>query len=126
MCWPRQGTKKHEKKKLQRRQRCGHRFGIHLCDFLCFLWLLISGPLRGSYSSCTVTFSILSPWRTAFTTFWVFSMTSPKIECLLSSQGVATWVMKNCDPLELGPELAIERTPGPLCFRSLWNSSLKE
>ncbi len=50
-------------------------------------------------------------------------MTWPKIECLLSSQGVGTCVMKNCEPFEFGPELAIERTPGPLCLRSLWNSS---
>ena len=57
--------------------------------------------------------------------FCVSSMTSPKIECLLSSQGVATCVMKNCEPLEFGPELAIERMPGPLCLRSLWNSSAK-
>ena len=33
--------------------------------------------------------------------------TLPKIVCLLSSQGVAVVVMKNCDPLVPGPALAI-------------------
>ena len=27
-------------------------------------------------------------------------------------------VMKNCDPLVFGPELAMERIPGPACFSS--------
>jgi hypothetical protein len=34
-----------------------------------------------------------------------------------------TCVMKNCEPLVLGPLLAIDRMPGPLWRRSLWNSS---
>jgi acetyl-CoA acetyltransferase len=33
--------------------------------------------------------------------------------------------IKNCEPLVFGPELAMERTPGPACLRSLWNSSSK-
>ena len=44
------------------------------------------------------------------TTFWP-SITRPKTECLPSNQGVATWVMKNWEPLVLGPALAIESTP---------------
>jgi hypothetical protein len=33
----------------------------------------------------------------------------------LSSQEVFTVVMKNCEPLVLGPALAMERMPGPVC-----------
>jgi hypothetical protein len=33
--------------------------------------------------------------------------TRPNIVCFLSSQGVAVVVMKNCDPFELGPALAM-------------------
>ena len=73
-------------------------------------------------SSVTVTLTILSPCLIASTTSWP-SITWPKTECLPSSQGVATCVMKNCEPLVFGPALAIESTPGPLCLRSLWNSS---
>src|SRR5215213_8040293 len=51
------------------------------------------------------------------------STTSPKTACLSSSQGVATYVMKNCDPPVFGPALAMERMPG-LSWRSWgWNSS---
>src|SRR5205085_4266268 len=73
-------------------------------------------------SSPIDTFSILSPCLIAFTTSCP-SITRPKTLCLPSSHGVATWVMKNCEPLVFGPALAIERMPGPVCFRSLWNSS---
>src|SRR5271156_452499 len=44
------------------------------------------------------------------------STTSPKIECLLSSQGVAATVRKNWLPLVPGPALAIESLPALLCF----------
>jgi hypothetical protein len=40
------------------------------------------------------------------------STTSPKMVCFPSSQGVAAWVMKNWDPLVLGPALAMARNPG--------------
>ena len=46
--------------------------------------------------------------------------------CLPSSHCVGASVMKNCDPLVLGPELAMERTPAPVCFRSEWISSLND
>ena len=48
-----------------------------------------------NHSSLIVTFSILSPCLMESTTFWPSSSTRPKTECLPSSQGVATWVMKN-------------------------------
>ena len=66
-----------------------------------------------------VTFSILSPCLIALTTFCVSSITRPKTECLPSSQGVATCVMKNCEPLVFGPELAIDSTPGPVVLQVL-------
>lgn len=44
--------------------------------------------------------------------------TRPKMVCFPSNHGVGASVMKNCDPLVLGPELAILRIPAPVCFRS--------
>src|SRR5207302_7393731 len=49
------------------------------------------------------------------------STTSPKIVCLLSSQGVAATVMKNWLPFVPGPELAIESFPALECLREGWN-----
>ena len=42
--------------------------------------------------------------------------TSHKTTCFPSSQAVGTVQMKNCEPLVLGPALAIERTPSPVCL----------
>src|SRR5215469_16844491 len=44
------------------------------------------------------------------------SMTSPKTTCLPSSQPVLTVVMKNCEPLVLGPALAMDSRPGLVCL----------
>ena len=44
--------------------------------------------------------------------------TRPKMVCLPSSHGVGARVMKNCDPFVLGPLLAMERIPAPVCFSS--------
>src|ERR1700722_514150 len=44
------------------------------------------------------------------------STTSPKIECLLSSHGVAATVRKNWLPFVPGPEFAIESFPALECF----------
>ena len=44
------------------------------------------------------------------------STTSPKTTCLPSSHEVTTVVMKNWDPLVLGPALADERSPGLVCL----------
>lgn len=50
------------------------------------------------------------------------AVTKPKTTCLPSNQGVSTVVRKNWDPLELGPEFAIERIPGPVCFKRKFSS----
>ena len=56
---------------------------------------------------------------TIFIPLW----TLPNIVCFPSNQGVGANVMKNCEPFELGPELAIHNTPAPVCFKSLVSSS---
>ena len=48
-----------------------------------------------------------------FLTTSIPSTMLPNTTCLPFSHGVAVVVMKNCDPLVLGPALAMERTPGP-------------
>ena len=48
--------------------------------------------------------------------------TSPKTVCFPSSQEVTTVVMKNWDPLVLGPALAMDRSPGLLCFLMKFSS----
>ena len=55
--------------------------------------------------TASIFFTTSMPWTTL-----------PKTTCLPSSQGVATVVIKNCEPLVLGPELAIDRRPGPVCL----------
>lgn len=45
-------------------------------------------------------------------------LTRPKMVCLPSSHGVGASVMKNCDPLVLGPEFAMLSTPAPVCLRA--------
>ena len=40
----------------------------------------------------------------------------PNTVCLPSNQGVLTVVMKNYDPLVLGPALAIDNNPGDECL----------
>merc|ERR1719440_68474 len=69
----------------------------------------LSSQLHGVFSIfCTTSI----PWRTR-----------PKTVCLLSSHGQGTVVTKNCDPLVLGPALAIDNVKGLSCFKDLWNSS---
>lgn len=46
--------------------------------------------------------------------------TLPKTVCLLSSHGVATVVIKNCEPFVLGPAFAIDNVKGLSC-RKLHN-----
>ncbi|KAH9529206.1 Eukaryotic translation initiation factor 3 subunit E, variant 2 [Dermatophagoides farinae] len=41
-------------------------------------------------------------------------ITCPNTTCLPSSHSVREVVMKNCDPLVFGPELAIDRIPAPV------------
>lgn len=49
--------------------------------------------------------------------------TLPNIACFPSNHCVGANVMKNCEPFVSGPELAIERIPAPVCFKSGWISS---
>ncbi|KYM92705.1 hypothetical protein ALC53_00642 [Atta colombica] len=49
--------------------------------------------------------------------------TCPKTTCFPSSQSVLAVHRKNCDPFVFGPELAIDRVPGPVCFNSKFSSS---
>src|SRR5271165_3449843 len=71
--------------------------------------LLIFTGVRGRSPESRGTLEILSA------TSWP-STISPKMVCLLSSQGVAATVIKNWLPLVFGPELAIESLPGLECF----------
>merc|ERR1719473_2419275 len=50
------------------------------------------------------------------------STTEPKTTCLPSSQSVLTVHKKNWEPFVLGPALAIDRIPGPVCFRIKFSS----
>ena len=45
-------------------------------------------------------------------------VTRPNTVCFPSSHGVATVVMKNCDPFVFGPALAMETVYGRSCLRS--------
>jgi hypothetical protein len=75
---------------------------------------------------------------TCFTTS-IPSATSPNTTCLPSSQGVTTVVMKNwyhlswvydvslrsrrtCEPLVLGPALAMDKSPGRMCLNLKFSS----
>lgn len=51
------------------------------------------------------------------------SITFPNTTCLLSSQSHFVQVRKNWQPLVFGPELAIDRYPGPRCFKLKFSSS---
>ena len=51
------------------------------------------------------------------------SRTSPKTQCLPSSHGVSTVVMKNWLPLVLGPALAMLSRPGFSCFSWKFSSA---
>jgi hypothetical protein len=51
-------------------------------------------------------------------------MTRPKTVCLLSSHGVGTVVIKNCDPLLLGPAFAMETVNGRSCLLAIHHHEL--
>jgi len=78
-------------------------------------WPVLSGrwPCRWFRYSTMVTETILSPRLIALTTS--MSEVRPKTVCTPSSQGVATWVMKNWLPPVSLPAWAIESVPG-VCF----------
>merc|ERR1711920_578475 len=51
------------------------------------------------------------------------SVTAPKTTCFPSSQAVFTVQRKNWEPLVLGPALAIDKIPGPVCLRVKFSSA---
>ena len=57
-----------------------------------------------------------------FRTFMPF-FTSPNTTWCPSSQGQGTVVIKNWEPLVLGPQFAIDNRPGPVCFRVKFSSA---
>src|SRR5690606_20249412 len=63
-----------------------------------------------SASPSMVTLRMWSPCST-LSTASMPSTTLPNTVCLPSSQGVATWVMKNWPPLVFGPALPMDSTP---------------
>merc|ERR1719502_1416162 len=56
------------------------------------------------------------------TTSYPFT-TLPNTTCLPSSHAVLAVHRKNCEPLVPGPALAIESTPGPVCFSVKFSSA---
>jgi len=80
-----------------------------------------------AYVLGTVTFKIFTSWYglsflsvLTFSICWTTSIpftTLPNTVCLLSSHGVATVVIKNWEPLVLGPALAMERVKGLSCLK---------
>ena len=63
------------------------------------------------------------PTRSIARTTSMPSTTDPKTTCLPSSHAVLEVQMKNCDPLVPGPALAMDNTPGPVCFSAKFSSS---
>ena len=51
------------------------------------------------------------------------SRTLPNTQCLPSNHSHLLQVMKNWQPLVLGPLLAMDRSPGPVCRRSKFSSA---
>merc|ERR1712217_848955 len=78
---------------------------------------VISTERRGLLPAPTATFSIL---RT--TSIDAGSKTWPNTTCLLSSQSHLLQVMKNWQPLELAPLLAMDSKPGLSCFKTKFSS----
>merc|ERR1711935_985920 len=77
-------------------------------------------------SATMIFLEVLPDWEPKDSTFFTTSMpstTCPKTTCLPSSHWVLAVQRKNCEPLVLGPALAMERTPGPVCLRVKFSSS---
>merc|ERR1719323_1691437 len=71
-------------------------------------------------SAMMIFFEVLplcEPNDSIFLTTSMPSTTWPNTTCLPSSHWVLAVQRKNWDPLVLGPALAIDRTPGPVCLR---------
>ncbi len=102
---------------------------------LALRWLdrhgLPAEPSPASHATSISTFSILigsdvlplsDPTASSFLSVSNPSTVLPKMLCFPSSQGVGTKVKKNWLPSVFGPALAIERSPGVLCFTDGENS----
>merc|ERR1719242_1346096 len=77
-------------------------------------------------SATTIFAEVLPDWDPKDSTFLTTSMpstTDPNTQYLPSNQDVFAVHKKNCEPLVLGPALAIERIPGPVCFKLKFSSS---
>merc|ERR1712226_1803586 len=72
--------------------------------------------LTGAGFPCTVKVYWHKGTTLMVTMDQLVATTCPKTTCLPSSQEVLAVQRKNWDPLVLGPALAMERTPGPVCF----------
>ena len=68
-------------------------------------------------------FPLFDPHCSILLTTSIPCTTCPKTTCFPSNQSVRAVVMKNCEPLLFGPELAIDSNPGTLCFRMKFSSS---
>merc|ERR1712130_890034 len=79
--------------------------------------------LGGAFSSFSFSSPSLSLIIITIILTQHFNQTWPKTTCLPSSHWVLAVQRKNWDPLVLGPALAMERTPGPVCLRVKFSSS---
>ncbi len=72
-----------------------------------------------------LTVPLLDPLDSIFLTrsLPAWSATSPKTTCLPSNHEVTTVVMKNWEPLVLGPALAMLRRKGLVCFNWKFSSA---
>ena len=65
----------------------------------------------------------LDPKQSMASTISMPSFILPKTTCLLSNQSVLAVQMKNWEPFVLGPAFAMDKMPGPVCFRMKFSSS---
>ena len=77
-------------------------------------------------SAMTTGLEVLPDWEPTASIFFTTSMpsvTAPNTQCLPSSQPVFTVHRKNWEPLVLGPAFAMDKIPGPVCFRVKFSSA---
>ena len=63
------------------------------------------------------------PTASTFLTTSMPSTTEPKTVCLPSNQAVSAVHKKNCEPFVFGPAFAMDKIPGPVCFKVKFSSS---
>merc|ERR1711924_58495 len=78
-------------------------------------------------TAATTTFldvlPLCDPTASIFLTTSMPSVTDPNTTCFPSSQAVLTVQRKNWEPFVLGPAFAMERIPGPVCFKVKFSSA---